>query len=236
MNIKPLSRHDSAELWKTWIAGQTVSEDQELCPDEKKFRMRFITHVEEAAEENIKIEDKEIGIALLLYYELLPLKGGKFSLRMASDDAIWRSLTMRIIPDYVQKRWGIRHNKGNGEFIDQKAHFWSQPQRNWLKALWWYCHFADRGDLNIDYARGLLLSISSHADPIQGLVERPGRRGYDVELNRELLARLAGNAMGIDKFRELLKLNTAASRLTEPSLYSDGIKGYVDLLAMSLPA
>jgi len=232
MDIQRLSKQSAARLWDTWLTGQPVSECPELSNDERTFRRKFI----ESAENAGGCSDPAIDIpaALELYYRLLPLRAGGFTLGMASDDGIWRSLTMRAIPDYVAKRWGIKQTKPNGEIVEQSSHFWSQPQRNWLKALWWYCHFADRGDADESFAGRLFKSIKSHSDAIQGLVERPGRKGFDVALNRELLLRLADKAMTVDKFKELLKLNTAASRLAAPAFCDGGVAGYVDSLMRKL--
>jgi hypothetical protein len=232
MNIQRLSKQSAKQLWDIWLAGEPVTECPELSKDERAFRRKFIESVENAG----GCSDPAIDIpsALELYYRLLPLRADGFTLGMASDDGIWRSLTMRVIPDYVAKRWGIKQTKSNGEIVEQSSHFWSQPQRNWLKALWWYCHFADRGDADESSAGRLFKSIESHSDAIQGLVERPGRKGFDVALNRELLSRLADRAMPVDKFKELLKLNTAASRLAVPALCDGGASGYVDSLVRKL--
>jgi hypothetical protein len=232
MDVQRFSKQAAKQLWETWLAGQPVAECPNLSKDERSFRGKLIEHAERAG--GCSDPAIDIPIALELYYRLLPLCAGHFTLGMASDDGIWRSLTMRVIPDYVAKRWGIKQTKSNGEIVEQSSHFWSQPQRNWLKALWWYCHFADRGDADEASSEGLLRSIQSHSDAIQGLVERPGRKGFDVALNRELLSRLTNKTMTVDKFKELLKINTAASRLTVPALCDGGAAGYVDSLILKL--
>jgi len=232
MELNRLSRQSAKQIWGKWMEGGPVKESGDLGRDERDFRGKFIAHVENSG--GCSTPSIDLPVALELYYRLLPLQADRFTLSMASDDNIWRSLTMKVVPDYVAKRWGIKETSSRGEITEQSPHFWSQPQRNWLKALWWYCHFADRGDSNENYASMLLKSIKSHTDPIQGLVERPGRQGFDVALNRELLSRLADKTMSVSKFKKLLKLNTAACKLTLPMLCDRGIAGYVDSLIQKL--
>jgi hypothetical protein len=232
MELNRLSRQSAKQIWGKWLEGGPVTESVDLSRDERDFRGKFISYVEKAG--GCSTSSIDPHLALELYYRLLPLQTGCFTLSMAADDSIWRTLTMRVVPDYVAKRWGIKETGTNGETTEQSPHFWSQPQRNWLKALWWYCHFADHGDLNEGKASKLLKSITSHTDPIQGLVERPGRQGYDVAVNRELLSRLADKTMSVQKFKKLLKLNTAACKLTLPMLCERGIAGYVDSLIQKL--
>lgn len=231
MKLTRLSSFNAEKIWNSWTKqGAPVIPAGDLNSDELKFRDGFEKLVQ--ASGGCKEAAKDPVIALGLYYSLLPLKAGYVSLRMASDDDIWRNLTMRCIPDFVAQRWGM----------EQSTHFYSMNQRNWLKAAWWYGHFSDiefeneTPEKRNKASDKMLKKIVKHSDLIQGLVERPGKRGYNIALNRALLARIAQEDLckNVDKIRRLLVLNTAACKMSEPALHASGIEGFVNGLVSKL--
>jgi hypothetical protein len=237
MNITPFSREACRLLWDKWIDGQSVEYNATLTADEVEirnkcsiyFRRNFSGRESKAGRRGSLID---ADFCVELYYEVLPLSSPRspFSLRFAADDSIWRRLTMCVVPDYVQLRWPIKQRVDavEGE-EDARSHFWSNPQRNWLKSLWWYAHFADQGEKFRTSA--FLKRISNHTDPIQHLVERAGRGGYRVEVNREILSRLgSGSGCSVEELKRLMIINTAMLKLVEPQMHSKGVRGYVDEL------
>ena len=68
-------------------------------------------------------------------YELLNQKYGMSS-RIASIPAVWRFLSVCVVPDVVEMRYGITH-------VDR---FWKKDKRIWLRVLWWYVYLSWQGD------------------------------------------------------------------------------------------
>ncbi|MDT2830254.1 DUF6339 family protein [Vagococcus carniphilus] len=142
-----------------------------------------------------------------------------FTTRVASNDDIWRYLSIRVIPDIVHARWQFN-----------EEHFYKTPRRIWLKTLWWYIHLSWMGNENDTYK---VLQKNS-TDTILQLVERPGI-GYYTMVYRELMAQYAEhNDTSRVLFRQVLKLNTARLLTISPELYDGGIKAYVTDLFNSI--
>ncbi|GHN19316.1 hypothetical protein ME796_16730 [Lactobacillus delbrueckii] len=154
--------------------------------------------------------DVVFGIKL---YQLLNEKIG-FTNRVASDDNVWRSLSLKVVPDLVIKRYGLK-----------PEHFYKMSKRIWLKNIWWYIRLAWEG--NAEETKRLLSKYST--DTILQLVERSGL-GYYVSVDHEILKKL-GNIEDRSNLRSVLrsvlKLNTAWLATTSPELYEGGVQGYV---------
>ncbi|RXH51501.1 hypothetical protein D6T70_11320 [Kurthia gibsonii] len=147
----------------------------------------------------------------LKLYEILNESIG-FSNRIATDDDVWRYLSVCIVPDIVHSRWSLNAD-----------HFYKTPRRIWLKTIWWYIHLSWQNDSKQTYE---ILKKNS-TDTILQLVERPGV-GYYVEMYREIM--LQYHRYGDsdrDLFRNILKLNTARIMTTSPELVEGGVKQYV---------
>jgi hypothetical protein len=237
MNITPFSREASRLLWDKWIDGGSVECDASLTADENAVRNKCSAYFRrrssgEQAKPALKGSLIDGDFCLELYFEILPLSSARnpFTLRLAADDSVWRRLTMCVVPDCVKLRWPLKQRVDTVEGEeDGRSHFWSNPQRNWLKSLWWYAHFADRGGRGA--TSDFLKRISNHTDPIQHLVERAGRGGYKIEVNREILSRLGSkNGCSVEELKRIMIFNTALLKLVEPQMHAGGVKGYVDEL------
>ena len=146
-------------------------------------------------------------------YDILGLNNN-FSNRAASNDEIWRFLSIRVIPDIVHSRWGMNEAR------------YMTSRRIWLKNLWWYIHLSWNGDTERTYE----ILKNNTTDTVLQLVERPGV-GYYVSLYREIMLRYSCiNDPSRTLFRKVLKLNTALLPVTYPELISGGIKEYVSYL------
>lgn len=136
-----------------------------------------------------------------------------FTNRMASNDAIWRYLSLKVIPDIVHSRWQLNED-----------HFFKVSRRIWLKTIWWYIHLSWQGNEDATYET----LKNNSTDTILQLVERPGI-GYNVALYREVMKQYAKYE---DKdrtlFRRVLVLNTARIVTISPELVEGGIQGYVE--------
>lgn len=156
--------------------------------------------------------DFDLLFAIRLY-DILGLNNN-FSNRAASNDEIWRFLSIRVIPDIVHSRWGMNEAR------------YMTSRRIWLKNLWWYIHLSWNGDTEKTYE----ILKNNTTDTVLQLVERPGV-GYYVSLYREIMLQYSCiNDLGRTLFRKVLKLNTALLPVTYPELISGGIKEYVSYL------
>ncbi|WP_080847930.1 hypothetical protein [Cytobacillus gottheilii] len=158
--------------------------------------------------------DLYTGLAI---YEVLNENFG-FNERLASQDDIWRYLSIVIIPEVVYKRHGLKAGR-----------YYENPRRIWLKSLWWYIH------LSWQNTRKLTFDVlkNNTTDTVAQLVERTGINGYRVDFTRELMSVFHYDyldVVGTQRtilFRRVLKLSTARTKIIEPSLVEGGINTYV---------
>lgn len=156
--------------------------------------------------------DLEYGISI---YRILNEKYN-FNATLASDDLIWRHLSVCVVPDLVY----LRH--GNNE-----ERIWKRSNRIWLKSLWWYIYLSWQGNYEDTYE---VLQMNS-TDYIMHLVERSGEYGYRVELCRSIIKYnnkiRKENNVPQDTFKKVMKLSTARIKVVEPSLMDGGEEAYV---------
>lgn len=157
------------------------------------------------------VYDIRAGFAL---YRILNERG--FGVRHAADDGIWRYLSIIVLPDYVQSRW----NKF------QEERFWRNRSRIWLRAMWWFIHLSWQGDEAS--TRASVDGMST--DDVMHIVERPGVRGFRVELYRSMVQTAGARPPGQRKIPQLMKLNTATIVMVEPSAFRGGVSRYVQAL------
>jgi len=136
----------------------------------------------------------------------------EFENRAATNDDVWRYLSIKVIPDIVHARWGKNAD-----------HFYKIPRRIWLKTIWWYIHLSWYEDKETTYD----LLKNNSTDTILQLVERPSL-GYYIELYREIMKQYDEKGKNDrNLFRRLLKLNTARIVSISPELVDGGIIRYV---------
>lgn len=169
---------------------------------------------DQIAEKNYSYQvDLIFGLAL---YEVLNEKYG-MNIRLAATEGVWRYLSVCVVPDLVEKRYGKDH----------PDRFWKKPKRLWLRVLWWYIYLSWQG--NVESTRKVLKDNST--DEILQLVDRCGRGGYRVNLYRELMKEYsehdATERRKKQLFRKMMVLNTARVQVLEPELTPGGNRGYV---------
>ena len=164
-----------------------------------------------------KVNKLEYSFDLLFgleVYEILKEDIG-FTNRVATNDDVWRYLSVCVIPDIVHSRWSLNAD-----------HFYKISRRIWMKTIWWYIHLSWRGNKEDTYE---ILKDNS-TDTILQLVERPGI-GYYTEMYRELMLQYTNyEDKSRNLFRMVLKLNTARLLTISPELVEGGIPGYVSSL------
>lgn len=195
----------------------TSMEPMSIREEFKGLRVRLIAARDEVFEIHSLDSSEKLGYTFdlsfgLKVYDILNEQIG-FTNRVASNDDIWRYLSICIVPDIVHSRWSLNEDR-----------YYKSSRRNWLKTIWWYIHLSWRTNSSITYN---ILS-SNTTDTIQQLVERPGI-GYHTELYREIMLQYSyyGNSSR-DLFRRVLILNTARLITISPELVEEGVVGYVN--------
>lgn len=177
--------------------------------------------------------DLQVGLKL---YELLNPQNG-FDIIKASDDDVWRYLTIKVMPDITFIRYpnlpadvsqlekyfpglayagGITTEKDSARL--KKKRFYSHTRRIWLKTLWWYIHLGWQGNLETTYEvlKNNTTNIISH------FIERPGR-GYRESLFRNMMYAYSLLPEQKNKiFMAAAKLNLAKCVSVEPVLTDGG--------------
>ncbi|CAH2763177.1 Uncharacterised protein [Erysipelothrix amsterdamensis] len=168
------------------------------------------------------MKDLQFGLYL---YDVLKNENG-MTLREASDEQIWIDLQVRVIPNIVAMRWGYEND----------VRFYKTKNRLWLRTIWWYIHLSWQGD--VENTSKILRRNTT--DEILQLVDRTSKKGFDVNLYREImrvydlrrdkyeLSHRDSNQKGL--FRKVMTLNTLYIQTIEPGLYEGGIEGYVNML------
>lgn len=225
MNIERLSRAQSVEAMKEWMANPNVlpvlksGEYKTLREDLTKL---YNDSLADAGGDGTCYKmDVCYAASLFAYFKIKPW----FTLRLASDDGFWRYLSLKVVPDLVGKRWGN----------DNADHYYVKPSRIWLKTLWWYINLSLVNE-DVAATRSMLLTKKFSTDTILNLVERTGRGGTNIDVYRKIMSGYSGRgADGSDKdFRKIMKLHTAKSVVIEPVLYEGGTDGYADSLFTEL--
>ncbi|MEB8068152.1 hypothetical protein [Mammaliicoccus fleurettii] len=165
-----------------------------------------------------KLEYKFDLLFGLKVYQILNEEIG-FVNRVASNDDVWRFLSISIIPDIVHSRWGFNEER-----------FYKTPRRIWLKTIWWYIHLSWAGSVEETYN----ILKNNTTDTLAQLVERPSI-GYHVDMYREIMLQYSDiSDSSREIFRSILKLNTARILTTSPELVEGGIQQYVEDLYSSV--
>ncbi len=217
MIIEKLSRKEAIEAMRWWIdnsfALPTLGKEY---ADIRNDLLALYTQSKKEAEDAQGYKmDVCFGAALYLYLKQKPW----FTDRLASDDGFWRFLSLRAIPDLVGERWGNTN----------ADHYYTKPNRIWLKTLWWYYYLSF--NKNVETTKEMLLSDSFSTDTILNLVERTGRWGTNILVYRSIMGKYAALENASSKvFRGVMKLNTAKAVVIEPVFSVGGVSGYVDSL------
>lgn len=211
---------DFEELVKRWEQHK-LSEDVPDCYKDLRGEMVqiFDAHHGTTSKNNREKYLIDLDEALLLYRSY-PQSPSGVSLKDASDDDIWRFLSIKVIPDLTYFRYP---DPDKGSVRIAKKRFYSHTRRIWAKTLWWYVYLGWQGDekKTHDALEGNGTNIISH------FIERTGR-GYRPELMRAFIGEYADQPIRNDRvFRSAAKLNCAKCQVLEPSLTTFGERGYV---------
>lgn len=208
----------AAEDFEALEINLTSMEPENMKKEFIPLRNKLLRARDEVFEQHRFDEANELAYKFDIYfgmelYLILKEEAG-FTNRVASNDNVWRYLSLKVIPDIVHSRWGMN-----------KDHFYNKPRRIWLKQIYWY--------IELSYKKNKVTTLKliekNSTDTIQNLVERPGL-GYQLKLYREIMYQYGLHGHNVNKFRKIMKLNTARCMVTVPDLYEGGVKGYVTKL------
>lgn len=230
MDIKYLTKKEAEQKYLEWCTNNY--QIGELSESYQKLRNDLLTLFSSVDGLDEYEMDIQFGIKIYKYFEnIFP----NFSMRLASDEDFWRYICVCVVPEIVKKRWF------KGTYNGIVDHYYEKGVRIYLRAIWWYIHLSKQD--NLEDTLHLLQSPNCNEDVIQGLVERPGKKGTYVDVYRRIMKKYSEYspekisfynkyiAKGNEKFfRCLMKFNTAHIVSTEPGLYLNGIDGYVDFL------
>ena len=219
-----LNREESSRLYDRFCENGEFTYAQDYSDIREDICLLFETTlgqigitVDQISQKNYSYQlDLQFGIKL---YTTLNQKYD-MNVRLAATEGIWRYLSVCVVPDLVEKRYGKDH----------PDRFWKKPKRLWLRVLWWYVHLSWQGseEATIDILK------DNSTDEILQLVDRCGRGGYRVNLYREMMKK-NGQIDPADRrkkqlFRKMMVLNTARVQVIEPEVAAGGTAGYVESL------
>lgn len=201
-------------LWKEMPSDDYIEE--ELDKEYIAIRNRLLDGFKLISSGQKYVCDYQFG--MILYHVL---KDNGFSLRDASNDDVWRFLSLCVIPDIVSKRWGKL----------AEIRYYKQSGRIWLRTIWWYIHLSWQNDRK----KTEEVIKNNSTDQILQLVDRSGTKGYYVDVYRRIMyyfwvARKNNPQIGEGEFRKIMTLHTAVCKTIEPGLYEGGSDGYARML------
>lgn len=226
MIFKVLNKVDSKKAMEEWI--NSYPELPKVPDDYEKIREELIKINKEVRRQYDKDYDVDLNFGIKLYVYLNSIKG--FNMRMASNDDFWRYMSLKVVPNLVSDRWGK----------DNESHFYERTTRIWLRTLWWYIHLSWQGDEKST----LEILKNNTTDEILNLVERAGRKGYYVDVYRNIMyffskvpqeRKYIKTGESNDRlFRKVMRMNTARSMAMEPELCLGGSRQYVKNIFLDL--
>lgn len=213
--------------YKSYCENKNIQEDY-LDDNYKKLRSYLIGRSNEYISSGLQEYDYDLMLALDLFEFLEAQKD--FTHIFRSSVEFWRYLSVYVIPDIIEKRWGC------GLEDKYENHFYKKSVRIYPYTLYWYIYLTWCGSREKTYQ---MLKDASD-DEILNLVERPSRIGINVELmrlfNKRFFAipkqkrKILINKKRISLYRVLLKKNTGKLLVYRPEFYPNGIEGYIDML------
>ena len=216
--IKTLNMSEAAKRMNLWKEDSSTYLENELDNDYKNMRMQFVREFDTINQNENKEYNKDYKFGLFLY-KYMDESG--FTVRQASNDDVWRFLSLCVIPDVIAKRWSKV----------SEDRYYKSSNRIWLKTIWWYIYLS----FNESLERTEEIIKNNSTDEILNLVDRAGKKGYYVDLYRKIMyyywiARNIDKDIGTKDFRRIMVLHTAMCCNTEPALCIGGVDGYVRMI------
>lgn len=177
MNIKELNRTEAKKIFDTFLSSNCVTDDfiDELRNDEEYYKIR--EDILKLVPNDTKFGyDFDLKFALNLYSYFNKDNIHDFNEAIASNYDFWRYLSLKVVPDVIEKRHGL-----------VSSYFYDKNVRIYLSTLWWYIEMSYQGTIEDTYE--CLKNFST--DYILQIVERPGRDGIYLEIIRLIIKYLS---------------------------------------------
>ena len=224
------------EDFKTVVKTWPLSVNRHLNSEYQDLRKKVFADYEKIKRETENSGPKKDYLSdlrfALRFYDILDDYG--FNPRLASEDQIWIYLCVNVFPDIVHGRYPgtkAKTKEGSKVLNVNEDRFWKSKRRIYLKVLWWYVYLSLQFDSNGKKDLCLTYKVleNNTTDEVVQLVERAGSAGYRVEVYRKLMKYYYLNKNKYDNkiFRKVMVLNTAITKVVEPSLVDGGITGYI---------
>ena len=211
-------------------------EKEEICTDglseydlfvRKEIKTVFDEFFPLAEGNRNKMYPLDLNIGLKIY-ELLDPEKSEFSISDATNDDMWRYISVKVIPDLTYLRYPAQSEQGAKNI--NKKRFYSEKRRIWIKTLWWYVYLSWQGDKDATYE----VLKDNGIDNINKLIETPGR-GYRLSLYRAMMKEYSSRTHNTKYFAGVTKLNNAKCKTIEPTLMYNGEETYVNTLFNEVP-
>lgn len=215
-----LTKEKSSEAFAEFCSSHTVDCPESYKAIQKDIQDLFVSTLSELNIDSEQISQNAYKVDYLFGLKLYELLNNRYNMtvRMASTEGIWLFLSVKVVPDLIELRYGLDH----------PDRFWKKPKRLWLRVLWWYIHLSWQGD----YESTKEAIKDNTTDEILQLVDRCGRDGYRVDFCREFMKKFSKLNPEQRKqtkiFRKMMVLNTAKVQTIEPSLVDGGESAYVN--------
>jgi|SRR5690554_2708308 len=192
---------------------------------DKEIRRKIVSIFQQAKTDvsmNTYAFDLEVSKGIYEYFQKLEW----FTKLAESDYDFWKYIAIRIMPDLIYERHG-----------DIAEYYYKKNVRIYPFRLYWYFHLSFNEDIHSTYS--MLKKPVFSTDTILQIVERPGKSGLDLDTFRTIIRKYSKfetkyyvnkNDVKFEILRSIMILNTAKNVTIFPSMYQDGIEGYVDLL------
>jgi hypothetical protein len=211
---KTLTKSEALATWNAWH--ENGFNPPELTTNNDKVLRNKIVSIYESLKDGYKSfeYDVKFGIELMKLFDSLNIS----SLRLMSNDCFWRYISLVIAPDIVAHRHGYK-----------VEYYFDKPNRVWFKSIWWLIYLSWQGSLA--ETERILLSGKFSTDTTVAMCERTGQDGTNIELYRAIVRKISTlEKFEASQIKRVMKLNTVKSLVVEPSLFDEGIKGYVNSL------
>ncbi len=234
-NWQEMDQNEFDDMVKNWDSNITRNLNDEYLWLRKNVLKVFNDTVKGIESDDAYKKKKDYYTDLLFGLDLyIILKGAGFSIRMASNDQVWIYLCVNVFPDIVNRRYPGQKVKTEDGVIEKRINeerFWKTRRRIYLKVIWWYVYLSMQKDENgnDDIKTTYEILKDNSTDEIVQIVERSGAAGYRVDVYRELMKFYAANRDKYDnkKFRQVMVLNTARTKIVEPQLINGGVETYI---------
>ena len=228
MKWSVLTKEESREIYEKYVSSGTVGDIDQECPEEyKELRNKMTTIFSEVLSdigigpESISKGNNSYKVDCLFGLKLyMLLSSGKYrmTVRDASTDGYWRYISMKVVPDIIEMRYGLDH----------PDRYWKKGRRLWFRVLWWYIYLSWQGNEEDTYE----VIKDNSTDEILQLVDRVGKGGYRVNLYRAMMKKYSTvpqkERTELKIFRKVMVLNTARVQVVEPELVDGGVNQYID--------